>query len=655
MTGPGARESTTVDRLNMARLGATLGFAAAVTLAVVAVPHQTTSAQQSGRRAVSAGEMQRPIELFTEIDRPTTLKATLTPVNAFPYDGGAGADDRGTCPPVTNRTYSQANFDGGQFVLQAGFVEEEIAAVEFVVDPLEFPLTIRSTEMIFGQQDGVVTTTTKWTWLVWQGNPETGVLVAVFSSDDVILPHIVIPPPPAPQGVNVQVTVDPGDPDQIIIESNSTNSFTIGYRIDEHNDPPTTSCFGGLIPAHCCGPDPRRNAFPTTDAVNPPKERMYNWLFCRNCNSAFTCPPGWHRFLELGDFELSGDWNLRVTYDRADCPDEPFGACCFPDGTCSNDFHANCTDDGGAFQGDGTDCNVEGCPDPVGACCFHDANDPPGPEDPTCVMETEAECATRHDPDSDRYSVWSGPGVQCNATSCPDAIGACCFSSGSCVNLSYFNCEIADGVFRGIDTDCATVICNPFGACCMPDGSCTDEFETDCAAMGGAFQGHDNLCASVSCPQPVGACCLSNGGCISEIESNCLGIPGATWAGIGTDCADADGNGTADDCETNPAVGACCLESGSCILESETNCMGVPGATYLGDGTTCDDCNACLADIADSSGPGSDGVVNVFDLILLLSNWNTNGPGADIAPPDDVIDVFDLVQLLTYWSPAECP
>lgn len=45
-----------------------------------------------------------------------------------------------------------------------------------------------------------------------------------------------------------------------------------------------------------------------------------------------------------------------------------------------------------------------------------------------------------------------------------------------------------------------------------------------------------------------------------------------------------------------------------------------------------------------------DGSIDVFDLITLLTNWGTNGPGADIAAPVDVVDVFDLVELLAAWS-----
>ncbi len=64
-------------------------------------------------------------------------------------------------------------------------------------------------------------------------------------------------------------------------------------------------------------------------------------------------------------------------------------------------------------------------------------------------------------------------------------------------------------------------------------------------------------------------------------------------------------------------------------------------------------CPPCPWDIADPIGPGMDGQVNVFDLLLLLANWNTNGPGAAIAPDVNIVNVFDLLELLANWGP--CP
>lgn len=61
---------------------------------------------------------------------------------------------------------------------------------------------------------------------------------------------------------------------------------------------------------------------------------------------------------------------------------------------------------------------------------------------------------------------------------------------------------------------------------------------------------------------------------------------------------------------------------------------------------------ACPADL---TGPADvpDGQVSVADLFLLLSNWNTNGPGADLAAPVNVVDTSDLFQLLAQFG--TCP
>lgn len=58
----------------------------------------------------------------------------------------------------------------------------------------------------------------------------------------------------------------------------------------------------------------------------------------------------------------------------------------------------------------------------------------------------------------------------------------------------------------------------------------------------------------------------------------------------------------------------------------------------------------CPADIANAGGPTPDGMVNVFDLLELLTNWGTNGPGAAISPPTNIVDVFDLLALLAAWG-----
>jgi hypothetical protein len=55
----------------------------------------------------------------------------------------------------------------------------------------------------------------------------------------------------------------------------------------------------------------------------------------------------------------------------------------------------------------------------------------------------------------------------------------------------------------------------------------------------------------------------------------------------------------------------------------------------------------CVGDLND------DDAVDVQDFLVLLANWNTDGPGADIAEPFDNVDVADFLGLLAAWGP--CP
>jgi uncharacterized membrane protein len=55
----------------------------------------------------------------------------------------------------------------------------------------------------------------------------------------------------------------------------------------------------------------------------------------------------------------------------------------------------------------------------------------------------------------------------------------------------------------------------------------------------------------------------------------------------------------------------------------------------------------CVGDLND------DNVVDVQDFLVLLANWGTNGPGADIAEPFDEVGITDFLGLLAAWG--DCP
>jgi hypothetical protein len=538
---------------------------AALGLVLPAVP---AAARQDG-----AGPLEHRLEPLSVVTpQVPRLRVTAKPLGPA-VDGGGG------CVPEV-MTHSEANFQGGQFVIQAGFVEDEIAAASYTLPASQFPVTVNAMEMIFAQQNAVVETTTHWSVLVWEGTPATGNLVAEFSSDGAVLPHLVLPP--GTRGANIMVTIDPQDPQQVVATNNGSNTFSIGYRVDRHNNPPTVCCNLCLTPAFCCPPPTSSNAFPTTDTAAPstPTFPTMNWLLCRSECGVGSCPGGWHRFDQLGPFQPGGDWNIRVTYTPADCQPQP-GACCFPDESCLVLLPDECANQGGLYQGVGTTCATVTCPEPTGACCVGG----------DCIDDVpESVCVASG-------GVWQGFGVPCSAVNC-NAEGACCIpATGGCLDLTEADCLVASGVWQGPGTTCAGTVCFPIGACCLIDGTCIDGVSPEeCTSQGGVFQGDMTTCATTTCPEPEGACCLT-GGCLVLNEADC-GVAGGVWAGAGTDCSDPNGNGTADVCEC-PDINGDRIVDVLDLLEVLTSWgqSGVP------------------ADV------NNDGIVDVLDLLEVLTNW----------------------------------
>ncbi len=376
-------------------------------------------------------------------------------------------------------THTDASFEGGQYLAQGGLAEGEIAAAEYVIPASAFPIQIINAEMIFATSGATVATTTEWSVLFWQGQPDTGTQVAEFSSDDKILPHIRLGI--GTNGALVSFGIDPSDPEQIIINGSPTNSFTVGFRIDRHNQQTANPCF--IAPPSCC------NAYPVTD-TGPLNQPMRNWLRAVNCG-VLGCPSTtispsiqpflWTRMSALPLFcRPSGDWVLRVNWRSLDC--QPgVGACCLPSGQCVVTTVQSCGTQQGTFRGDGTTCAGVTCPQPTGACCF--------------------------------------------------------VSTGACLDLTQPNCTAAGGLYRGNGTRCATTICFPRGACCLVDGACLGPVSPEtCAAQGGTFRGDGTACATTFCPPPTGACCFSTGFCLELTQADC-GSVGAAWGGAGSVCS----------------------------------------------------------------------------------------------------------------------
>ncbi|TVQ54792.1 MAG: hypothetical protein EA377_04830, partial [Phycisphaerales bacterium] len=403
-------------------------------------------------------------------------------------------------------------------------------------------------------------------------------------------PHIQLPP--GTSGVNVQVAVDPGDPDQIFVLANPDNAFSIGYRIDKHNNQSGNGCLSS--------PPPASNAFPATDPETVGlSQPTLNWIFAIDCGS-FGCAPGFSSFQNFtGPFGIScapsGDWVMRATYTSLSCTPPVSGGCCLPAGFCEVLTESQCAAQQGLFLGEDVPCSSVNCINLFGACCYDDDScETPVPQ-AFCINEG---------------GTWLGSGTDCSNDACGDPVGACCIEvTGACDQFTEEICDIVDGIWQGAGVQCNDIVCFPSGSCCLPDGSCVDEVSPEeCEDLDGSFQGNSSTCESTSCPQPQGACCLSNGSCIGLTEQSCINVAGS-WAGPGTNCDDTTGSGTADICEE-------------------------PAPT-------------CTGDLND------DFTVNVFDLLQLLENWGAcPGCAADLND-DGTVNVFDLLLLLENWGSCD--
>lgn len=600
--------------------GMNRAFLAATTALLVPLAAIATAQTQENR-------VDRLVQLRAGFREQPELMVSYAPIKS-PAEGGiAGGCSAVECTPQ-QFTHTSSDFGPGSYILQAGIIEGEMAAVSYTVDAALFPLRFDLAEMIFGTSNATMQTITEWSIIIWEGTPASGQIIAVYRSLDGDLPQIVLPP--GTSGVNVAFAIDSSQnpSEELCIQNNGSGTFSVGYRIDKHSAQPASPLCGllGLPPGCCAPPPPCCNAFPAVD-VGGLQVPAKNWLFAVNCD-ALGCAPGWKNFQQLpAECRPSGDWVIRASVTPSNCAPS-FGACCFANGNCDERLEADCIVSGGQFQGAGVSCSQITCSVPTGACCYANG---------TCDTLTAGDCAASG-------GVYKGNFTTCATQTCPVLIGACCFPNGSCSALTLGACVSAGGTFQGNGTSCATAscpvasgpccfvatgncikisagncllaggipgpagqscagyVCFPEGACCLPNGDCVNGVSpSECAALNGFFQGNDTSCAVITCPEPEGACCFATGFCLQLTELDCV-LAGSTWIGPQTNCADGNSNGTADACEKR----------------------GNP---------------------ADLDG---DGDVDGADLGLLLTQWG--GPGVGDITGDGVVDGADLGELLAAWT-----
>ncbi len=108
-------------------------------------------------------------------------------------------------------------------------------------------------------------------------------------------------------------------------------------------------------------------------------------------------------------------------------------------------------------------------------------------------------------------TVYQGNGTSCTVNPCPQPpTGACCLANTqTCVETSSAACTQQGGTYQGNNSTCAASPC-PFGACCLSCVGCFAQTSTGCASAGGTYQGDGSACATANCPS-TGTNIVANG------------------------------------------------------------------------------------------------------------------------------------------------
>ena len=266
--------------------------------------------------------------------------------------------------------------------------------------------------------------------------------------------------------------------------------------------------------------------------------------------------------------------SFHVCQDCADIDCEPIGACCLCTGECLDNVLQSVCEANPNFKSfhPCLECADIDC-EPMGACCLCTGE---------CLENvTQAEC------EANPNFVSFAACAECADVTC-DPIGACCLCTGVCLdNVTQAACE-ANPNFKSFHPclDCADIDCEPMGACCLCDGTCLDNVtQADCEANPDFKSFSACLeCADIDC-EPMGACCLCDGTCVENVtQAVCEADPNFQAFYPCLTCSEIT-------CEP---VGACCNCDGvQCDVTTPAECAA-RGADwrYLGDCTTCDECEA---------------------------------------------------------------
>ncbi len=365
--------------------------------------------------------------------------------------------------------------------------------------------------------------------------------------------------------------------------------------------------------------------------------------YCHTCSGGMT------------NIVLNFDMRVRLTLINylnsaemcsLDCDHFPLGQCCLEAG-CSDLNEADCVSAGGLFLGSGTQCSMGGCePTDPGACCTG--------VDGICNLLDEDVCLTSG-------GNFLGVGVTCEIGWCePDAPFACCFGD-SCSDLSSTECALQEGYWLGIGTNCSSIPCNPLpndfcstatrvftgvydfinvGAFDTPDFPPTDSM---CPNTWLLFVHHDVWFTYTACDTGellVSTCNIVN------FDSSIVVYTGSCADTLDTLVQVAcNGDHIAD-----PVCAGFTSEISMDVIAGETYYIRVGShhAGAMGTGQIVIGGQNCL-DVPCVGDTTGDGVVDIFDLLLIIDHWGENSIQYDV-DEDGIVGFGDILYILEYWG-----
>ena len=218
-------------------------------------------------------------------------------------------------------------------------------------------------------------------------------------------------------------------------------------------------------------------------------------------------PDGYNSRTAFSSMEADGSADWPTLLLQLEPSEHPCAAsCCLETGLCQDFSETTCYEYGGEYI-QGFSCGSFPCSN---ACCI----------DGQCLEVSGNTCA-------DLNGANLGVGTFCDPSVPVCGNGACCFSSGSCVEVySSATCDDMGGYEYVPTTACSDSVCLFLGACCFNMGGCEIISRDSCNMLDGNYLGVGTECGedNINCG-PVGACCLFDGTNRAWVNELRYGLP----------------------------------------------------------------------------------------------------------------------------------